>query len=67
MTEYDLFVKCIPVIAEMAVRCRTLDQQEYENFKCKAIESVDETAKEFVGKVLIVIDSIVLKGDTVNG
>lgn len=56
MTEYDLFVKCIPMIAEMAVRCRMMDLQEYEDFKCKSMESVDETVKEFVGKVLIVID-----------
>lgn len=35
MTEYDLFVSNIPMIAEMVVRCRMLDQQEYEDFKCE--------------------------------
>ncbi len=30
MTEYDLFVECIPMIAEMAVRSSRMQRQEYD-------------------------------------
>lgn len=59
MTEYDLFVSNIPMIAEMVARCRMLDQQEYEDFKCEIMESVIETVKEFVSKIFIVIDKYI--------
>ena len=56
MTEFDLFVKCIPMIAEMVIICRKLNQQDYEDFKCEAIKAAPESVKEFIGKVLTVID-----------
>ena len=60
MTEYDLFVSCIPMLAEIAVRCRKLDRQDYEEWKQKTMEHCPEAVKAFMGKVLIVIDKYVL-------
>lgn len=60
MTEYDLFAECLPMIAEMAVRCRKLSRQEYENWKRETMEYAPETVKTLLSKVLISIDLVVL-------
>ena len=60
MTEYDLFVECIPMIAEMAARCRRLSRDEYEGWKRKAMEGCPEPVKGFMHKVMMTIDSLVL-------
>ena len=62
MTEYDLYVSCIPMIAEITVRCQKMDSQGYEGWKQETMEHTPETVKEFMGKVLIGIDSVVLGG-----
>lgn len=62
MTERDLYVSCIPQIAEIAVRCGKLSMAEYEDWKRETMESAPETVKGSIGKVLIVIDSCVLGG-----
>lgn len=56
MTEYDLFVSSIPMIAEIAIRCKYLNQQDYEAFKSGVLNSASEAVKEFVVKVFIVIE-----------
>lgn len=56
MTERDLYISCIPMIAEMAVRCRRLDRQEYDDWKGETIEHAPEMVKRFIGKVFIVIE-----------
>lgn len=61
MTEYDLFVECIPMIAEMAARCRTLSREEYEGWKRETMEECPEMIKGFMHKVMTVIDSLVLE------
>ena len=68
MTEYDLFVSCIPQIARIAIECRRLDRQDYEKFKQETMEHVPETVKEFMSKVLITMDSLVVKRqcDSIN-
>lgn len=38
MTEYDLFVECIPMPAEIAARCRRLDREDYEAWKQETME-----------------------------
>lgn len=61
MSEYDVFVASIPMIAEMVVRCRRMDKQDYEEWKREVIESADDVVREFVRKVLICIDIYVAK------
>ncbi len=62
MTEYDLFVECIPMIAEMAARCRRLSEREYEGWKRETMGHAPEMVREFMVKVLITIDRYVLGG-----
>lgn len=61
MSEYDVFVASIPMIAEMVVRCRRMDKQDYEEWKREVIESADDVVREFVRKVLICIDMFVTR------
>lgn len=61
MTEYDLFVECIPMIAGIAAKCRRMGRKEYEEWKQETMAQAPETVREFVTKVFIVIDSQVLK------
>lgn len=62
MTEYDLYISCVPMIAEMVTRCRRLERRQYEDWKRETMESAPETVKGFIRKVLIAIDSYVLGG-----
>lgn len=66
MTEYDLFVECIPMIAKMAVRCRTLTREEYEGWKRETMEECPDEVKGFMGKVMLTIDSLVLEKEVHN-
>ena len=61
MTERDLYLSCIPMIAEIAVRCRNLSAGEYEDWKQETMSNAPEAVKCFIGKVFIVIDSLVLQ------
>lgn len=60
MTEYDLFVECLPMIEEMVIRCCRLSGAEYEGWKRETMKHAPETVKIFLSKVLILIDSVVL-------
>ena len=66
MTEYDLFVECIPMIAEMAARCRRLDRADYETWKQETMEHAPDLVKSFMGKVLVCIDNVVSGNEPVN-
>lgn len=65
MTERGLYVSCIPEIAEIAVRCRKMPMTKYEDWKQEVMEHCmehcPETAKEFMCKVMMVIDKYVLE------
>lgn len=65
MTEYDLFVECIPMIAEIAARSRRLSREEYEGWKKETMEHCPEVIKGFMRKVMTVIDSLVLEREVV--
>ena len=52
MTELDLYLQHIPMIAEIVVRCRKLSAQQYEEWKRKTVEASPDAAKEFIIKVL---------------
>ena len=65
MTEYELFVSCIPQIAEIAARYRRLDRQDYEKFNQETMDHAPEKVKECMRKVFSAIDSLVLEGGVV--
>ena len=67
MTERELYVFYIPMIAEIAARCRKLSLMEYEDWKRETMEHCPETIKKFMGKVMITIDSVVLAVDQKGG
>ena len=50
MTEYELFVSCIPQIAEIAARYRRLDRQDYEKFNQETMDHAPEKVKECMRK-----------------
>lgn len=56
MTEYDLFVQHIPMIAEMAVIAARMDDADYLTWKTETLDAAPPVAKSFIGKTLIVID-----------
>ena len=56
MTELDLYLQCIPMIATIAARCQNLSAQHYEEWKSKTISSSPEDIKGFLEKAFIVID-----------
>lgn len=59
MTERELYVSCIPQIAEIAARCRRLSGGEYQDWKEETMEHCPDVVKGFMGKVLTVIDKYV--------
>lgn len=61
MSERDLFIQCIPMIAQIIVECRKMDKQQYEEWKKEWIETIADETKEFAGKVFIVIDEMLAK------
>lgn len=67
MTERDLYISLIPMIAEMAAECRRMDRGDYEDWKREAMEGAPDAAKAFMGKVLAVIDGFVPGGGEVSG
>lgn len=66
MTERELYVSCIPMIAEIVVRCRKLSRREYEAWKHETMEHCPKEIKGYMGKTLTVIDKYVLGGDAVG-
>ena len=57
MTELDLYLQHIPMIAEIVVRCRKLSAQQYEEWKRQTVEASPDAAKEFIIKVFTVISA----------
>lgn len=67
MTERDLFISCIPGIAQVAAEWGKLDKQEYEERKREMLQSLPETVRGFMDKVFIVIDSLVSEVQGTSG
>lgn len=57
MTELNLYLQCIPMIAELVIRFQNLSDQQYKDWKRKTMEAAPDTVKEFLGKVFIVISA----------
>lgn len=55
MTELDIYLQCIPMIAEMVARCQKLSAQQYEEWKRETMETAPEAVKGFLVKVFVVI------------
>ena len=56
MTERDIFIESIPIIAKMTVASRELTEEEYQKWKNESLNNVSEREQGFVQKVLYVID-----------
>lgn len=58
MTELDLYLQSIPVIAECISTIIHLPVQQYEERKREILEAdISDTAKRFLAKVFMVIDA----------
>lgn len=55
MTERDVFMQNIPVIAEMIVEARKLTAGEFEAWREETMEQTPEKAKPFVQKIFVTI------------
>ena len=58
MTERELFVESIPVVAEMAVTLRRTGWAGYAEWKEEAVASAPPSARGFVGRILTVLDTV---------
>lgn len=56
MTEYDMFVENIPVIAEIIVYSRGSTEEQYQQWKQEFLNKIPEETKRFAKKTLHVID-----------
>jgi len=62
LTERDLFIQCIPIVAGLIVECRKMSKEHYEEWKREELEKAqDNRYKEFLSKVMIVIDRMLEK------
>lgn len=57
MTELDLYLQCIPMIAEMVSIFQKLSAQQYEEWKRETLETAPEAVKGFLVKVFVVISA----------
>lgn len=56
MTERDLFVQSIPLIAEMNVESRKICDVNFEEWKHEMLNSVPEETKDFALNVIAIVD-----------
>lgn len=59
MTEREFFFESIPEIAEIAVSCEKMSEEEYEAFKVGWLSTTPATARDFANRILIVIDTAI--------
>lgn len=56
MTERELFYNNIPEITAICLKCRELSKEQYEEWKRETLEETPDEVKEYISKVLAVID-----------
>lgn len=61
MSERDVFIEHIPMIVELIALCREMSQQEYEDLKRETMETTPDKAKEFMRKIFICIDLVMME------
>lgn len=64
MKERELFIQSIPLIAEITVESRKISDVEYEEWKHETLNNAPDTAKDFILKVLSIIDKYRQNGFT---
>ena len=57
MTEHDLFVQSVPLIAEMIVEARKICDADFEEWKHEILNSATEEMKGFVLNVIVIVDT----------
>ena len=60
MSEHDLFIACIPMIAEMVVEVRKAGPEAWDKIKTDSLAETSRMHSEmlqFIRKVIIVIDT----------
>ncbi len=59
MTEYNLFIQCVPMIAEMVFRAKRMTEDQYREWRQEyenVLEVSGQERKGFAWKVLEVVD-----------
>lgn len=59
MTEYNLFIHCVPMIAEMVFRTKRMTEEQYREWRQEyenVLEVSGQERKDFAWKVLEVVD-----------
>ena len=56
MSERDLYLMYLPLIAEMIVDCQQMTQEDYEQWKTETKESIPNEAMGFMEKVFVITD-----------
>lgn len=59
MSERDIFMMYIPQIADMIVLLSHFSKEEFEMWKNEVIDSADERSKEFIKKVITIIEKMI--------
>ena len=62
MTQQDLYIYLIPEIAAIAVKCQHKDDSQYKEWKEKILAETPDDVKEFMKKVMYVIDDVRKRG-----
>ena len=57
MTERELFIESIPMIAEIVVECRKMSSERYAEIKEEILQSAPEVTRSFMKKVFTVVES----------
>ena len=58
MTEQELYIKLIPEIAKIAEQCRKMDEEMYAAWKKEIITSTPDEVRNFIRKIMAVVDKV---------
>lgn len=58
MTEQELYIKLIPEIAKIAEQCRKMDEEKYAAWKKEIITSTPDEVRNFIWKIMAVVDKV---------
>ena len=58
MTEQELYIKLIPEIAKIAEQCRKMDAEKYAAWKKEIITSTPDEVRNFIRKIMAVVDKV---------
>lgn len=58
MTEQELYIKLIPEIAKIAEQCRKMNEEKYAAWKKEIITSTPDEVRNFIRKIMAVVDKV---------